>query len=415
MPRPAAPIRRRVLQTTVVHVALGSDGPSRFTRDQLASHGERLHQDVWGSSRTFPSRLECFACRRSLWSAQAVLSGLSRANLANMAPSNDISAAVDCSLGQLLVTNPVPLHPRQQQLEAAHWASDSVQRRELAAMPMRKMWSCRLGEPDGTPWDQLLLLSAREKWVGHEEELDALAQHVAQRWFSLFACRRTVRYAIGGLLGRILRRASGDAASEGSAEGGDTERETSGSLQLYWVPGTTLIALMAALQLRRVGCAVSTTRATELSALSLVGPNSGSYLQLQLLGGDGAPPALSFSFNSAGCQLPAESSTASQISLSRVPMQLGGERPNPANGGGHLLRDVIAEASAVLAPESRDVDAMDTHDLWRADMPGCDLEEEAVAWGRMEGSWQAMCAKEEHGRFERPFEWFFNRALLAAK
>jgi hypothetical protein len=125
--------RRNEAAAAHAHVAAGVSPYGQLTElglEQLRGVGAQLRRRLGSEAaarlEAEPWRVTCHATpfSRTVQSAQGLLSGLLGAA---MEPG---AVLVDTSLGQLLLPDPNPRHPRQQQLEAAHWASADARNAE---------------------------------------------------------------------------------------------------------------------------------------------------------------------------------------------------------------------------------------------------------------------------------------------
>ena len=355
--------------------------------DQLTKLGWDLRQSLSnaGAPRLDADRIRCFATpfSRTIMSAQALLTGLLRVETSRLGahPSSElrqrairrVPCQVDTSIGELLLPDPEPRHWRQLELEAAHWADPAVLDEEAAVADLAAR-ACEglvrggvvesveaLGRADGNgvSWNRLAEISkcyAVHGDGGGDEnastnilplaDVDEICGVAARRWFALFRKREVARYAIGGLLSKMLR---GATESLDRAESRPPSRTLAPALHLYSAHDSTLIALICALQLRH-----SDGRVVDHW------PAYASDLQLSLYGGDGEEPVFVATLDGEEMILDGTACRAA----TRVNALIS--QPFDAYGDGGVLAypvdSVVADAADVLAAESRDVEAIDAEE-----------------------------------------------------
>ena len=202
---------------------------SQLGVDQLVAVGMQLRSRLGWDGVQHPASisssgeplLQCFSTpfSRTIQSAQALLSGL-------VSGAEHGSVQVNTSLGQLLLPDPSPRHPRQAALEAAFWSSESLQHAHAQRDELRERVAAELvsagvvrhldvfrGSDGAISWNRLAEVgnclaahggggggSADQQleMVLARADLQAVVEFAAWRWHTLFDNRELVRYAIGG-------------------------------------------------------------------------------------------------------------------------------------------------------------------------------------------------------------------------
>jgi len=195
---------------------------------------------------------------RCVQSSQALLGGLLGAEGA------EAEVLVDTSLGQLLLPDPHPRHPRQLELEAAvrnAAASAPVQEeaelRERCAAALVGAGSVVsldvLQKEGAVSWNRLaevakcLAVHAPSSSPLSEEDVCAIVHAAASGWWQLMRDRELSSFAIGGFLCVALRSLV-EAADEVLALGGGRDEQP--LLSCFSCHDSSIIALMSALRLR---------------------------------------------------------------------------------------------------------------------------------------------------------------------
>lgn len=302
---------------------------------QLTNLGAQLRSQFEHAGEPVPtaSQISCHATpfARTIQSAQALLSGMELEG----------GVQIDTSLGQLLLPDPEPRHPRQAELEAQYWAATEPPSSHLLQLEERCVNRfLEVGAiTDKAPvykhgavnWNRVAEIGKclEQHWpepVLEPEDLAAVLDTAAARWYGMFRMgsgRELTRYAIGGMLRRIVRIAQLPVH----------ERPT---LDFYSAHDSTLMGLLAALQCRHSdGRVVSEW------------PPYASFLKIQLIDADG-DTAVRCTYNNEEMLLDGRSCRDATRELNALTSQ-----PFDQYSNLFPLEAVLRDVSDVLFDESR--------------------------------------------------------------